>query len=215
MGSAVILFSGGLDSTVMLSLALAEKKKCFPLFFSYGQRHHQELNSAKKIAAHYGLQVEVMPLLIPGSANSSLTSALKVPTGRSLTQLKDLGVPNTYVPARNTLFLAYATGFAEMWDAEEIYFGCNKMDMNNYPDCRKEFVNAFQGVLAYATKQSISNPVKLITPLATLDKRAIVKLGRELKAPLEWTWSCYSPKQELPCEICDACILRNDALATS
>jgi 7-cyano-7-deazaguanine synthase len=208
MPSAVILLSGGLDSTVMLAMALANGKTCFPLSLSYGQKHLIELEAAEKIADYYQLKFQKIAISLPWKSLSSLTSSLEVPNDRAIGDIARSGVPSTYVPGRNTLFLSYAAGFAKIVQADEIHLGCNRLDIPNYPDCRPEFIDAFQKLL------DITDPSapRIIAPLHNYDKQDIVKIGRLLQAPLEKTWSCYDPQNSNPCKRCDACVLRNHAL---
>lgn len=202
---SLILFSGGLDSTVMLALALSQKKICLPISFEYGQTHKIELQAAKKIATFYQLphQIIHLPHILEG--HSALTEG----------HLKNFQKKmSNYVPARNTIFLAYATSLAEIWEADEIHFGCNAADLSNYPDCRPTYVEAFQQVLQFATQRACEGFIpKITTPLKNLDKKEIVKLGKALKVPLSYTWSCYFPQGEFPCGSCEACCLRNIAFS--
>lgn len=214
MTKAVILFSGGLDSTVMLALALQEKKSCYAISFSYGQLHHIELDAARKIAKHYQVPHSTIDIKFPWNEYSALTSSMAAPTGRTLEVIAASGVPSTYVPARNTLFLSYAAGVAEMMNADEIHFGCNLNDQPNYPDCHPNYLNAFQMVLNHATKQAVEgHPPKLCTPLTNLDKKGIVALAKKLNVPIDMTWSCYKPQGIQPCRVCDACVIRQSALS--
>lgn len=211
---AIILLSGGLDSTVMMAIALKNDRECHAISFDYGQRHKCELEHAKAVAAHYNVPHKIITIDPSCFDNSSLVSSMTVPKNRKLTEMNNGKIPNTYVPARNTLFLAYALGQAEIQCAQEIYAGMNALDSLPYPDCRPEFVNAFQGLMNVATKQAVEgNPPKLVTPLLHWNKTEIIQQGMLLKAPIHLTWSCYdpSPKKD-PCGSCDACILRNDAL---
>lgn len=196
---AIILFSGGLDSTVMLALALANGRECHALSFDYGQRHRIELQAAQKIAAFYGVTHQIIRLDPAPFQKSRLTS--------------DNNYTSYYVPARNTLFLSYATAIAEAHEAEEIYFGANAIDFQLYPDCRPAYIDAFQQVLNLATKQAVTGPPpRLIAPLIAMDKKNIVKKGMALEAPLEMTWSCYTPlPRKKPCKVCNACLLRQEA----
>jgi 7-cyano-7-deazaguanine synthase len=217
---AIILLSGGLDSTVVLALACKDEKKCYALSFDYGQRHLVELEAAAKIAKHY--QVPHKIVKIDSSAFDFSTSSLttkstnsNIPNNKTIEEIQNQGIPNTYVPARNTLFLSYALGQCEILEAQEIHFGPNKMDFNGYADCRPSFVQAYQSLINVATKQSIENrPPKLITPLIYLDKTEIVRQGMLLNAPLDLTISCYKPKGNIPCLKCDACIIRANAFNT-
>lgn len=205
---AIVLFSGGLDSTVTLAMALNRGRDCLGLSFDYGQRHKIELDAAKVIAKHYGIQHRIIKIDPTAFGQSSLVSNMEVPKNRTPTEIESQGIPSTYVPARNTLFLAYALGQAEILGADEIYIGCNVLDNLPYPDCRPEFIEAFQGLINVVTK----NPPRLIAPLINWDKKKIVQEGMDLDAPLEQTFSCYdpTPKGE-PCHQCDACRLRFEA----
>lgn len=214
---AIVLFSGGLDSTVMLSLALAEKRSCLALSFDYGQRHRIELEYAKKITLLLGVEHKIIRIDPSTFSNSSLVTDTPVPLNRTLNEIDSSPIPSTYVPARNTLFLAYAVGQAEMRQAQEIYFGPNAQDHKNYVDCRPVFVDAYQNLIQVATLQACSGYApKLVAPLIHLNKREIVSLGKTLKAPIEMSWSCYNPTKELtPCNRCDACAIRQDALVAT
>lgn len=211
---AIILLSGGLDSTVMLAQALQQGRECFALSFDYGQRHKIELNAAKRIAAFYHVPHRTITIDPASFDKSSLVTSLAVPKDRTAQQISNGGIPNTYVPARNTLFLAYAVGQAEILEAGEIHVGFNAMDHNPYPDCRPEFLQAFQSVVNLATKQGVEGRApRLMTPLIDLNKTEIFRLGMSLNAPTHLSFSCYDPTIEgTPCQRCDACILREAAL---
>ena len=214
MTRAVILLSGGLDSTVMLAEALSQGRICHAITFNYGQKHIVELESARKIASYYQItqqEIAIDPRLFN---NSALTNfAIHAPINRTLNEITH-SIPNTYVPARNTLFLAYATAIAEVQQADEIHFGSIANDLHPYPDCRPAYMMAFQNVLNLATKQAVvSTPPLLVTPFLSLTKKQIVAKGLKLDVPLNLTWSCYQPSlSKQPCDKCDACIIRNDAL---
>jgi 7-cyano-7-deazaguanine synthase len=210
---AIILLSGGIDSTVMLAMAQQQQRNCIALSFDYGQCHKIELEAAKQIASHYEITHHVISLNHAAFKHSGLTDRFTpILKNRCVEDIASSGIPNTYVPARNTLFLAYALGFAEVMEADEIHFGANAMDANPYPDCRPIFFQAFQALFNVATKQSVQgNPPQLITPLLNLDKTAIIVKGLQLKAPLHLTFSCYSPIEAgTPCTRCDACVLREN-----
>ena len=211
MKKAVILFSGGLDSTVVLATALANGIECLALSFDYGQRHKVELEAAKKIALHYGVQHKII-CIDPETfktKDSSIVSDTTVQKNRSLEEMQSGKIPSTYVPARNSLFIAYALVQAEIFEADEIHLGPNKLDQLPYPDCRPQFVESFQAVANLATKRAVNGKApRLVTPLINLDKTEIASLGKRLNAPLELTFSCYDPKGEVPCGQCDACLLR-------
>lgn len=214
---AIVLLSGGLDSTVVLAMAREKERKCITLSFDYGQRHRIELIHAKKIAEHYNVEHCVITIDPKAFSQSSLVKNLDIPKDRNLNEIATSGIPNTYVPARNTLFLAYATGQAELIDANEIYAGPNLLDHNPYPDCRPKFYEAFQNVMNVATKQAVEgNAPKLITPLIYMDKSAIVKEGKRLNVPFDITFSCYDPTLSgQACLRCDACLIREKALSNS
>jgi 7-cyano-7-deazaguanine synthase len=210
---AIILLSGGLDSLVMLAHALKLKRDCLAISFNYGQRHQIEINAASKIATFYQVSHRVIFIDHLAFDNSSLVSSEKMPKNRSSQEISKGGIPNTYVPARNALFLSYAMAQAETFEAEEIYFGANVLDQGPYPDCRPEFFSAFQSMISLATKQAINGKApRLITPLIEWNKLQIIRYGMELKAPLELSFSCYDPQhKEIPCLKCDACVLREEA----
>lgn len=208
--NALILLSGGVDSTVLLSLALDAHRKCYALSFDYGQRHIQELQAAKNIAHHFEIPHIIIQLPDFQCHNCSLTSSTQVPKDRSMKQMTDGSIPNTYVPARNILFMSYAAQQADLIDAKEIYFGANASDQSAYPDCRPEFINAFQRVLDLGTRQGSQGKAPQIqTPLIYWKKGTIICQGDVLRTPFELTWSCYDPQDGgLHCGCCDACIYR-------
>ena len=209
---AIVLLSGGVDSTVMLAMAIAQGKECHAISFDYSQRHIRELESAKAIAAHYNISHQIIAIDPKTFSKSALVTKENVPQDRTMEEIAKGGIPSTYVPARNTLFLAYAVVQAEIQEAQEIHYGPNAHDSKPYIDCRPEYVAAFQNLINLATKQAVEgHPPKLIAPLIQLSKTDIVRQGMALKAPLELTFSCYSPKEAQPCERCDACIIRQEA----
>lgn len=208
---AIILFSGGADSTVILALALSKGLECIALSFDYGQRHRCELKAAAKIAGYYKVKHQIVKIDSQTFRKSSLVDEhLQAPHHRTLEEMAANGIPNTYVPARNTLFLSYGLALSEIYEAQEIHFGPNALDGPCYPDCRPNYIAAFQLVSNSATKQAVeTGGPTIVTPLISMNKEEIFKLGRALKAPLELTWSCYEPTvEEQPCGSCDACILR-------
>lgn len=209
---AIVLLSGGLDSAVVLALALKNGRTCQTLSFDYGQRHRRELQSAQAIANYYAVAHKIVTIDSSSFGNSSLVSAAQIPKNRSLEEMNAGAIPNTYVPARNTLFLAYALGQAEMLEAQEIHIGANAMDCYAYPDCRPEFIAAFQSLMNVATQQAVNgSPALLVTPLVRWNKTEIIQQGIALKAPLHLTWSCYDPTLAAkPCQQCDACLLRQN-----
>lgn len=212
---AIILFSGGLDSTVMLALALAEGKECLALSFDYGQRHRIELKAAETIAKYYNVPQQVIQIDPSAFANTSLIGSRGAPKYKSSHEIDPHKIPSTQVPARNTLFLAYALGQSEIHHAQEIHIGPNAQDFAHYPDCRPAFYNTFQAMANHATKQAAEgNPPRILTPLIHLHKKEIVALGQSLNAPLHLTFSCYDPTPAgTPCTACLACHTRSAALS--
>ncbi len=210
---AIVLLSGGIDSTVVLAMAKAAGRECIALSFDYGQKHAVELEHAKEIAQHYSVPQKIIQISPACFEKTSLVNEIEAPKNRTAHEIADGGIPSTYVPARNTLFLAYAAGQAEILNANEIHCGPNLLDRNPYPDCRPEFYTAFQQLLSFATKQGAEGcPPRIVTPLIDWDKNRIVEEARKLNAPLEKTFSCYSPDQGAACGACDACVLREEAL---
>lgn len=211
---AIVLLSGGLDSTVMLAIALSTGRQCLALSFDYGQRHRIELTAAQQIAKHYNVSHQIIKIDPASFQNSALVTEIAIPQNRSLEQMNRDPIPSTYVPGRNTLFLAYANAQAEIHDADEIYFGPNAMDYHCYVDCRPEFVEKFQDLINIASKKAIEEqPPKIIAPLIKMTKPEIVQRGMELNVPIELTWSCYNPAPgPTPCRTCDACVIRDSAI---
>ncbi len=204
---AVVLLSGGLDSTVCMAVANSEGYELLPISFNYHQRHKRELVAAANVAQHYNvdrhLVIETNMEAIGGSALTDPN--LAVPEG----QTGVAEVPITYVPARNLIFLSYALGYAEVTGADRVYIGVNSLDYSGYPDCRPEFIAMFQQLANYSTKATAEDGRKIIieTPLISLTKKDIVLLGDKLKAPLHLTTSCYQG-QDAACGQCDSCLLR-------
>jgi 7-cyano-7-deazaguanine synthase len=209
---AIVLLSGGLDSTVMLAQALNKGRECIAITYDYQQRREWETHAAKKIASFYQVFQKLIVFDMSTFARSPLPLEWVVPKNRNSEQIHNGGIPTTYIHGRNTLFLAYAQSQAELYEAEEIYFGVNVTDRKPYPDTRPVFLDAFQSLLDVGTKQAVEGkPPKLCCPLMKLPKRDIVKLGCQLKAPLELTLSCYDPSPEgQHCGRCDACYLRKE-----
>lgn len=206
---AIILFSGGLDSTTCLAIAQSQGFECYALSFSYGQKHSSELEAAKKIAAAANIKLhKIIPLDLGGFGGSALTDEnIEVPTEASA------GIPVTYVPARNTVFLSVALAWAEVLEAEAIFAGVNAVDYSGYPDCRPEYIDAFQAMADLATKAGIEGRgVKLQTPLIQLSKVEIIRLGNSLGVDYSQTVSCYqADEQGLACGQCDSCEIRQQA----
>ena len=214
MGGELVVLSGGLDSTVCLALAADASHPSdalVALTFDYGQRHRVELDRAATIADHYGADHLVVRLDASAWGGSALTDdSIVVPdAGEQPTD----GIPVTYVPARNLIFLSVAMGVAEARDLDGVTIGVNALDYSGYPDCRPEFVTSFASTAALALKRGVEGrPVEVRTPLIELRKADIVRLGVSVDAPLELTWSCYRG-DERPCGTCDACALRAKGFA--
>lgn len=208
---AVCLLSGGLDSSTCLGFAVREGFTCYALSFDYGQRHRIELESASRIARHFNAEehrTAVIDLRAFGS--SALTADIAVPKHRSPHQMAE-GIPVTYVPARNTIFLAYALAWAEVLEASDIFIGVNAIDYSGYPDCRPEYIEAFERMANLATKAGVEGRThtRIHTPLSKLDKAGIVKLGAEVGVDFSLTHSCYDPAPDgRSCGQCDSCLLR-------
>jgi 7-cyano-7-deazaguanine synthase len=217
MGSrAVVLLSGGLDSATTLAIARAEGYGCHALSFDYGQRHARELESARRVAeALEAAEHRVLRLDLRAIGGSALTDDIAVPKGRSEAAMAE-GIPVTYVPARNTIFLSYALGWAEVLGAQDIFIGVNALDYSGYPDCRPEFVEAFERLANLATKAGVegASRFRVHAPLITLSKAQIVLRAWELGVDFALTWSCYEPRPDgRPCGACDSCLLRAKGFA--
>ena len=213
---AVVLLSGGLDSATTLAIARAEGYACYALSFDYGQRHARELDSARRVAqALEARQHLVQRLDMRAIGGSALTADIAVPKGRSPAAIVE-GIPVTYVPARNTIFLSHALGWAEVLGAQDLFLGVNALDYSGYPDCRPEFVEAFERLANLATKAGVegTSRFRVHTPLITLTKAQIVLRAWELGVDLSLTWSCYEPAPDgRPCGSCDSCLLRAKGFA--
>jgi 7-cyano-7-deazaguanine synthase len=208
---AVCLLSGGLDSATCLALARRDGFECHALSFDYGQRHRIELEAASRVAASLGVARHVVAQIdLQMFGNSALTAPIDVPKSRSFAEMGQ-GIPITYVPARNTIFLSFALAWAEVLEASDIFIGVNALDYSGYPDCRPEFIAAFETMANLATKAGVEGRtrVRIRTPLIALSKAQIVKLGRELGVDFSLTRSCYDPAPDgTPCGQCDSCLLR-------
>jgi 7-cyano-7-deazaguanine synthase len=208
---AVCLLSGGLDSSTCLGVAIRDKFTCYALSFDYGQRHRIELDAAARVAHHFHVREHrVATIDLRAFGASALTSAIDVPKSRTLEEMGH-GIPVTYVPARNTIFLAYALAWAEVLECSDIFIGVNAIDYSGYPDCRPEYIEAFERMANLATKAGIEGRTRtrIHTPLAKLGKAAIVKLGVEVGVDFSLTHSCYDPGEGgVPCGQCDSCLLR-------
>jgi 7-cyano-7-deazaguanine synthase len=209
LAEAIVLLSGGLDSSTVLAMAKEDGFDVVALTFDYGQRHRRELESAKKIAKSLGAQEHiVIPLDLSRYLRSSLTqSGMRVPKGRTEKEIGS-GIPDTYVPSRNIIFLSIASSIAESRGAEAVFIAANSVDFSGYPDCTPEFLRAFQKVLDVGTKAGKEgHVVKVEAPLLRKSKADIVKEAIRLKVPLELTWSCYEGGEKA-CGTCDSCQLR-------
>ena len=204
---AIVLLSGGLDSTVSLWWALKKGWKCSALGFDYGQRHCREIAHAKKIARLAGVPYQFVSFDLPWS-RSSLTNKKTVLPRRTVEKIPKT-IPSTYVPGRNTLFLSFAMSFADQINARKIVIGANAIDYSGYPDCRGPYLNAFESVARQGTRMGaeLKQRINIAAPLLKLTKADIVRLGFKLGAPLELTWSCYQGGST-PCGHCDSCVLR-------
>jgi 7-cyano-7-deazaguanine synthase len=208
---AVCLLSGGLDSSTCLALARRESYACFALSFDYGQRHKHELQAAARIAALFGAERHLITKIgLDAFGGSALTADIAVPKARSAGEMSH-GIPITYVPARNTIFLSFALAWAEVLGSSDIFIGVNALDYSGYPDCRPEYIEAYERMANLATKAGVEGLARLTihTPLLQLSKAKIVELARELRVPFGMTFSCYDPAPNgAPCGQCDACLLR-------
>jgi 7-cyano-7-deazaguanine synthase len=213
MKKAVILLSGGLDSATILAIARRDGYTCHALSFAYGQRHRAELDAAARVAKALGaVEHKTVALDLSAIGGSSLTDAsIPVPDHPSE------GIPSTYVPARNTIFLAVATGWAEVLEARDIFIGVNAVDYSGYPDCRPEFIAAFQEVANLGTKAGVEGQgMRIQAPLVKLSKAAIVQLGATLGVDYGLTVSCYTADaQGRACGVCDSCRLRRQGFAAA
>jgi 7-cyano-7-deazaguanine synthase len=208
---AVVLLSGGLDSSTVLAIARSQGYELYALSFSYGQRHVIELEAARRVAASIGVKdhrIAAIDLRVFGG--SALTADIDVPKGRGTDEMSH-GIPITYVPARNTIFLSFALAWAEVLGSSDIFIGVNALDYSGYPDCRPEFIAAFETMANLATKAGVEGrqALKIHTPLIALTKAQIVHKGIELGVDYSLTSSCYDPSPTGdPCGQCDSCLLR-------
>ncbi len=209
---AVVLLSGGLDSATILAMARHDGRVCHALSFAYGQRHQIEVAASRRVAASIGVEEHVIyPLNLRVFGASALTSEMEVPKDAE----GAAGIPVTYVPARNTIFLALALGFAEAREAQEIWIGVNAVDYSGYPDCRPAFIDAFQQVILNGTRSGIEKrEPRIVAPLIELTKAAIIRRGIDLGVDYTLTHSCYDPDSEgRACGHCDSCIIRRRGFA--
>jgi 7-cyano-7-deazaguanine synthase len=208
---AVLLLSGGLDSTTMLAFAVQQGFDVHAMTFRYGQRHSSEIDAARRVAQAYGVTDHVVvDIDLRTFGGSALTADIDVPKDRSNDDISH-GIPITYVPARNTIFLSFCLAWAEVLGASDIFIGVNALDYSGYPDCRPEYVAAFQAMANLATRGGVEGtaPIRIQTPLLHRSKREIVELGLSLGVDYSMTLSCYDPSAEgIACGHCDACQLR-------
>jgi 7-cyano-7-deazaguanine synthase len=208
---AVVLLSGGLDSATVLAIARSEGFEPYALSFSYGQRHVWEVEAAKRVAASVGaVEHRIASIDLRVFGGSALTADIDVPKGRD-TDAMAQGIPITYVPARNTIFLAFALAWAEVLGSSDVFIGVNALDYSGYPDCRPEFIEAFERMANLATKAGVEGRqrLRIHTPLIALTKAQIISRGIELGVDYGLTSSCYDPSPKgVPCGECDSCLLR-------
>jgi 7-cyano-7-deazaguanine synthase len=208
---AVVLLSGGLDSTTVLAIARAQGFDTYALSFDYGQRHAHELESARRVAAALGAADHVTASIdLRVFGESALTSDIDVPKHRPIEAIGQ-GIPITYVPARNTIFLSFALAWAEVLGAKDIFIGVNALDYSGYPDCRPEYIEAYERMANLAVKAAVEGAFRLTihTPLIAMSKADIIRRGLELGVDYAMTSSCYDPDQDgTPCGACDSCLLR-------
>ncbi|HZC80887.1 MAG TPA: 7-cyano-7-deazaguanine synthase QueC [Nitrospiraceae bacterium] len=211
---AVVLASGGLDSTVTAALAKEEGYELFFLTIAYGQRHIVEVERARQVAAALGVRNHlVMNLDLRAIGGSALTGQAAVPKDRAGAERRR-SIPVTYVPGRNLIFLSIAAAYAEVVGASFIYFGANVVDYSGYPDCRPEFIHAFEEAVKEGTKAGTEgNPLHVKAPLLMLTKAEIIRRGLELHVPFHLTHSCYDPSGDQACGRCDSCIIRREGFA--
>jgi 7-cyano-7-deazaguanine synthase len=209
---AVVLLSGGLDSATALAVAREEGFECYALSFDYGQRHDRELESAHRVADALGAKQHlVLRLDLRAIGGSALTADIPVPKSRSESEMSS-GIPVTYVPARNTIFLSQAVAWAEVLESSDIFIGVNALDYSGYPDCRPEYIEAFERMANLATRAGVEGTMRLRihTPLINLSKAQIVQRGAGLGVDFGLTWSCYEPQPDgRACGRCDSCLLRH------
>lgn len=209
---AVVLLSGGLDSSTVLGMATRDGLECTALSFRYGQRHTVELERAARIAAHFGADHRIVDINIGAFGGSALTDAqIEVPVEGTPTDV----IPPTYVPGRNTVFIAVGLSLAEAIGAQTLHLGINAVDYSGYPDCRPEYLAAYQRLANLATKAGIEgHGTELVAPLMQMRKEDIVREALAVGVPIDVTWSCYQGGSE-PCGVCDSCRIRDEALVSA
>lgn len=213
---AVVLLSGGLDSSTALAVARSLGHECHALSFEYGQRHERELEAARRVAASLGVKAHLtLRLDLRAIGGSALTADIPVPKARSAEAI-GAGIPITYVPARNTIFLSHALAWAEVLGAQDIFIGVNVLDASGYPDCRPEYIEAFERMANLGTRAGVEehSRFRIRAPLIALTKAGIIKRGAELGVDFSLTWSCYAPEPDgRACGLCDSCLLRKKGFA--
>jgi 7-cyano-7-deazaguanine synthase len=213
---AVVLLSGGLDSTTALAIAKEQGYQLYAMSFRYGQRHVIELTSARRVAAAMGVRKHVIvDINLRQFGGSALTDDISVPKGRNVQAMSE-GIPITYVPARNTVFLSFALAWAETLGSQDIFIGVNALDYSGYPDCRPQYIEAYENMANLATRAGVEGTqrLKIHTPLIHLTKAEIIRQGLALGVDYGLTSSCYDPAPDgRPCRECDSCILRAKGFA--
>lgn len=202
---AVVLLSGGLDSSTVLAYAIEMGFECTGLTFNYGQRHSRENNSARAISSRYGIELKEARINLSEFIKSSLTGYGSV-EHRDIESIEE-SIPNTYVPARNIIMISIACGLLQTIGGNTIFIGANALDYSGYPDCRPEFFNAMEKAINTGTGSVGSNQIRISVPLQYLRKSEIIKMGMKMGVPYELTWSCYEGNEEA-CGMCDSCQLR-------
>jgi 7-cyano-7-deazaguanine synthase len=208
MKKAIVLLSGGIDSATCCALAKSRGFEIHAMSFFYGQRHRVELEAAKRVAATMSVfEHRIVAVDLAAFGGSSLTSCMQVPKNRPAGAAE---IPNTYVPARNTIFLSFALGWAEVLGSSDIFIGVNALDYSGYPDCRQEYIQAFQAMANLATKEQVEGRrLTIHAPLISMTKAQIIKCGHDLGADFSMTHSCYDPSADgLACGECDSCLIR-------
>jgi 7-cyano-7-deazaguanine synthase len=208
MSKAVVLLSGGLDSATVLALARKEHKTVYALTLNYGQSHAREIRSARRLAEYFKVaRHEILTITLPWKGSALLDKKIRIPQHRSLKDLKP-GIPATYVPARNTLFLSYALSWAEVIGAHSVYIGANAVDYSGYPDCRPTYLKVMDRIFQLGTQAGEKgHRIRIQAPLVRMSKKEIIRFGTRLKVPYHMTWSCYRGGRK-PCGKCDSCLLR-------
>jgi 7-cyano-7-deazaguanine synthase len=212
MTKAIVLSSGGIDSTTAMAIAKSKGQQIYSLSFRYGQRHSAELEAAKKVAVSLGVDDhKIIDIDLRQFGGSALTDDINVPKHESLKEIETEDIPITYVPARNTIFLSYAMAWAEVLKATSIYIGVTAVDYSGYPDCRPEFIESFEKMANLATKTGVTKEavLKIETPLINLSKAQIIETGHKLGVDYSLTISCYDPDHKArSCGKCDSCLHR-------